>query len=232
MSNFSGRGGRKLLTLMLSVGALLASMLTMGASPAAAYGTCSVQLPSKLTVDAPFKRFVGRLAPDCYESGTDYAAWDVEHDYYGPDDIFIFDSGETSSDWAFYDWGNLGSYTIRPSGAWDYDYNDVSQNTVTTSVRLGSRLSMTSSRSGRYVTLRATATRYKPSASGFRAWGGRPVSVYTRTSSTAPWKYLRTRTTDKYGKIATRIDQRYVRDYQARLGNTAAVWGKTASTRR
>ncbi len=211
-----------------------ASTLSFTASPAAAFpgGSCSIALPARLAVDAPYERFTARLAPDCAASGEDWAAWDVAHTYYGPSSIFFFDTGESSAVWEFYDWEHLGSHVVRPSSAYDADSNELTQNTVATSVRLWSRLYLTSARSGNKVTLRTTATRYTPSAEGFRAWSGTQVPLYSRTCSTCAWKYFRMLRTNSNGQAWTTFTQAGARDYQARTADINTTWGRVVSTRR
>ncbi len=223
----------KLFTLPLALLIAVASTLLLSATPAQAIpGGCSVVVPSKLTVNAPYKRFTAHLASDCAASGKDYASWDVEHAYYGPDDIFIFDTGQSSAVWTFYDWGHLGKYYVRPSAAYDVDDNDLPQNTATTTVRLGSRLSLTTARQGKLVTLRSTASRYTPSAERFRPWTSTPVRLYYRANTAAAWRYFRTVRTNKSGQIATRFNQTRVRYYQARTADTSNTWGRASFAKR
>src|SRR4051794_33005240 len=176
--------------LVVPVLALFTGLLTFVASPAMAAGSCSVVVPTRLTVDSPYELFTGRLGSDCAASNEDWASWDIRHSYYGPSDSYFMDTGETSDDWGFYDWEHLGTYYIEPSDAYgseydpdwgDYNSVELTQNTLRVSVRLGSRLSLATSRSGKYVTVRSTATRYTPSAEGFRAWRSTPVVLSYRT---------------------------------------------------
>jgi hypothetical protein len=212
--------------------ALLAGFTLLSAVPASASGTCSVNLPSRLTVDAPFERFTGRLASDCAGSDADYASWDIRHAYYGPSDLFIFDSGHTSATWDFYDWDHLGTYYVEPSWASDHDYNELSQNTRKSVVRLGSRLSLTSARSGNYVTLRSTATRYRPSADAFRPWAGKAVGLSYRTCATCAWHYLTSRATNADGTISYRLYAPRARSYRAHTADISTTWGRTTGASR
>ena len=188
--------------------------------------------PSRLTVDSPYELFRGTLRIDCANSGMASAWWDIRHSYYGPSNSLDFDAGQTSATWDFYDWEHLGTYYVEPSMAYDDDYNDLSQNTQTTSVRLGSRLSLSSSRSGNYVTLRSTATRYAITPEAFRPWGGKSVALSYRTCSTCSWHHLASRTTNKYGKISYRFYAPKTSYYQARTAHASTVWGRTSAASR
>ena len=168
------RSIRARLALALS-GAALAALVVVPASPAAADpgGSCSVSVPSKVSVDSRYERIIGKLGSDCSDSGEDWASWDIRHSYYGLTDLFFFDTAETWAVWGFYDWDHLGTYYVEPGSPYDNDSNELSQNSRTVSVRLASRLALSTSRSGKYVTLKTTASRYPPDADAFRAWEGK-----------------------------------------------------------
>ena len=208
----------------------LSGMLNVAAAgPAAAYGTCSVNVPARLTVDAPFKRFTASLASDCDASGADYATWDIRHHYYGPQNLLIFD-GNTTDTWDFYDWGYLGTHYVEPSSSWDHNYNDLAQNTRTVSVRLGSRLYIASSRSGAYVTLHTTLKRYRPSADGFAAWPNHPVRLQFQTCATCAWTTFKTVYPNSYGKAAHRFYSARGKNYRAVAADMSTTWGRTSAT--
>jgi hypothetical protein len=221
----------KLIWWSLTVSLLIASSLSVSAPPAAAFpgGSCSVVLPSRLAVAAPYMRFTATLGSDCDATGKDWTAWDVDHSYYGPSDVLMFDTGVSSSVWDFYDWDHLGGYVLRPSGAYDAGSNALTQNTVNTSVRLWSRLYLTSERSGSTVTLRTAASRYTPSADGFRAWASTQVPVFSRTCSTCAWSYFRMLRTNINGRAWTSFTQSGTREYQARTGDINTTWGRSSA---
>lgn len=223
----------KLVALPVALLIAVASTVVFTSAPAQAIpGGCSVVISTKLTVDAPYKRFPARLAADCAASGEDWAAWDVNHTYYGPDDILFFDSGMTTEVWEFYDWNHLGSYRVYPSDAYDYDSNSLPQNSVALSVRLGSRLTLTTARKGKFVTLRSTATRYTPSADRFRPWAGKPVLLYRRANVNSAWQYFRQVRTNKNGQISTRFQQAAAKYYQARTADANDTWGRMTPAKR
>lgn len=124
------------------------------------------------------------------------------------------------------------NHPVRPSNAYDFDSNDLSQNTVTTSVRLASRLYLTSARSGTKVTLRTTASRYLPSADGFRPWTSIQVPLYSRPCSTCAWKYFKMLKTNTNGQASTSFTQPGARYYQARTADANTTRGRVVSARR
>ena len=139
---------------------LVAGLAVITASPANAYagGSCSISVPSRVAVKAPFQRIPGKLASNCAASGADYAAWDIYHPRYGLSSLFIMD-GTSSDNWDFYDFEHLGVYSVEPDAAWDADFNDLSQNFAKIDVRLNSKYTFSTSRSGNYVTLKSTVYR-------------------------------------------------------------------------
>jgi hypothetical protein len=218
--------------VVVPVLAVLGALLVAPAAPAAAPDSCTLVVPRHLTVDAPFERFTGRLAGDCAASGVKYASWDLRHSYYRPSDVLIFDEGARSDAWNFYDWDDLGRYYAEPSLAWDATYNTLSQNREISWVRLRSRLSMTTARDGRLVTLRSRATRYRPGTDAFRAWPRRAVTFSYRTCSTCAWQYLATRTTGRYGRVSYGVLSPQARYYRARTAAMYTTWGRTSATSR
>lgn len=191
-----------------------------------------MSVPSKVSVDSPYERIIGRLGSDCSDSGEDWASWDIRHSYYGPSDLFFFDTGETSNVWGFYDWDHLGKYYVEPGNAYDYDSNELSQNSRTVSVRLASRLALSTSRSGKYVTLKATARRYSPNADAFRAWKGKPVTLSYKKCSSCGWQILKTRTTNSDGKVSYKVYASKARYWRAQASDSSNTWGRTSATSR
>ena len=220
---------RRALSSALMVLGLVAGLMSFSTSPAAAAGTCSIRMSSKLTVDKPYKQFPAQLATDCDSSGVDYASWDIRHAYYGPDDILIFDSGDTATTWDVYDWDHTGTYYVEPSSAYDADYTDLEQNTLTVSVRFGSRATLATSRSGAYVTLTSKASKYTPSAEGFRPWRAKAVSFSFRTCTSCAWKHLATPKTNKNGVATYRVRAAKARDYRAVTASASTVWRRTSA---
>ena len=215
------------LPLVALIGGLFNVLL---AAPASAYGTCSIVAPTRLTVDKPFKRFVGSLGDDCYEAGVDWASWDIRHAYYGPDDMYFFDSGQATATWDFYDWDHLGTYYIEPDSAYTVDSDTLEQNSLVATVRLGSRATLSATRTGKYVTLRTKATRYTPSAEGFRAWRGRAVAFSYRTCATCSWKHLKTRTTGSTGRVQYRFFSPRAKYFRATTSDISTTWGRASGT--
>ncbi|MEN3123329.1 hypothetical protein [Janibacter sp. LM] len=200
----------------------------MVAAPSQAAYSCSISVPSKVSVTSTYRAITAKFSAGCL-GYTESAWWDIMHPTQGWEGAFNFDGASSDvEDW--YDWSPLGTYTIRPDFAYDYNYNDVHQNTRTMTVRLGSRTAASSSRSGRYVTVRATATRYSPSAGTYRAWSGAKVSLRQKSCSSCSWKWVRSGTTDRYGRVSLKAYASTTRYWQIATVDTSNTWGKASTT--
>lgn len=138
-------------------------------APADAARSCNVTVPSKVWVTSPYKAITAKFSSGCLNY-ADFAVWDVMHPTQGWEDSIYYDGADGRSrqvmDW--YDWSPVGTYTVRADDAWDDNYDYMSQNSPKMTVKLGSRMSVSSSRAGRYVTVKGTATRYKPWNEAYR----------------------------------------------------------------
>lgn len=218
---------RQFLVVALSA-ALLSSALVSLPQAASAAGSCSPVTPSKVWVDRPYLEVPVSLGSNCYYAGVDYASWNVVHRYYGPQDIVIMD-GSDSDTWTFYDWDYLGGYDITPSNCWDADYNDISQGSAFTNVKLGSRVSVKAVRNGNYVTLTATGQRYIPDREGFGAWRGGKVSFESQVRG-GSWGYVKWLYLDASGHASTRVYAPNARYWHAKLNDSSNTWGRTSAT--
>lgn len=185
--------------------------------------TCDVLVRSRVRVNAPVERIPARLAAGCAALGTVYATWNIEHATDGFAEVLVYEQTTTDT-WSLYDDEPTGTYLVLPRGARAGDLDDVPQNSTRSVVRRDSRVALSGSRSGRYVTLEARLTRYVPRADGFRAWRKRTVTVSYRTCPTCSWHRLGSRTTDRTGRTTFRFRATKVREYRVRAAGTARVW--------
>lgn len=185
--------------------------------------TCDVLVSSQVRVNAPVERIPARLAAGCAALDTVYATWNIEHATDGFAEVLVYEQTSTDT-WTLYDDEPTGTYLVLPKGARAGDLDDVPQNSTRSVVRRDSRVALSGSRSGRYVTLEARLTRYVPGADGFRAWRKRAVTVSYRTCPTCAWQRLGARTTDRTGRTTYRFRAAKVRDYRVRAAGTSRVW--------
>jgi hypothetical protein len=194
------------------------------ATSAAAAGSCSVVAPSKIVLDQDYREVTFRLADDCAASGTaDGPSWEVVHPTQGVRD-FLWFYGKTTETWDLYSWSNgPATYTVRPDSAHDGDYNPIAQNTAYISVKLGSRLSGTVTRSNGRMTFNAYARTYSPNLSGWYKRAYAKVSVMHRAPGSATWSWVKAATTNSAGKATVSVVARSGA-YRLMIKETPTVW--------
>ncbi|MEP7036327.1 MAG: hypothetical protein ABI934_12120 [Actinomycetota bacterium] len=213
-------------TLVALMGVLMVP--TAPVASAVVGGSCSIVVSPTVAVDRPYKLISATLGSDCAASGASFDSWDVRHSYYGPSGSFIFDNTGSDTE-AFYDWEHYGTYYVEPSLAFDSDYNDLTQNTVSYVVKSASRVGVSATRLGSYVTVSAWATYYSPAADGFRPWVRARAALQYRACNTCAWTSLRAIYTGSTGKAAYRAYAPKARYYRAISTGTTMVWGKTSA---
>jgi hypothetical protein len=221
-----------LLAATTAVGAVTAQPATAsetgGGTVSASACTTRVILPTAVRIDRPYREVKVTLATSCPD--IEYASTDL----YGPegwDDIFIWDPASNGAVeyWDVYDWQTLGAFKTRDGRAYDSNYDDLPFTEGTTSIRLASRAGIQTSRSGSYVTVRASVQRYSPTYSAYRAWNTK-ARVDEQTST--GWKYLRTLDLGADGVAATKFYSPGAKTYRIRVASTANTWGVTSATSR
>jgi hypothetical protein len=205
---------------------VLATVATVGAvvpaTGAAAVGPCSVVAPTKVVLDAPYEEVVFRLASDCAASDQAYASWEIVHPSQGYAGGVIFESN-TVDYWDLYDFDGPARYTVRPSMAHDSNYDDLTQNTAAISVKLGSRLTATVSRSGGRLTFSAYASTYSPNANGWYRRAGAPLALMHLAPGSSTWSYVKAATTSSTGRATVSVIPGYGQ-YRLMIKETDKVW--------
>jgi hypothetical protein len=215
----------------LVVTAAIMGALALSAAPnasALAGGSCSVAVPTTVSIAKPYTLITAKLGADCAANSIDWAAWDVRHSYYGPSDFFFFDQTSVESI-GFWDWDHFGTYYVEPDVAYDIDSNTLTQNTRSFVVKADSRLGVTATRAGSYVTLNATASYYNGYSDVFKPWNKDKVVLQYRTAGTSTWRYLSTRTTTSNGKASYRVYAPKARYYRAGSTATTTIWGQSSA---
>jgi hypothetical protein len=208
------------LTLASSIGA---------AAPAHAAGTCSLLIPSKVRIATPYQAVTGRLASDCVSSGTVSADWSAYHPTEGLTDYLWFTNEATSEIWDVYDWMiTPARYSWRPTGAHDGNYDDVSQNQPVTDVRVGSGAAISTSRSGSYVTITTSSSRYAYSTSGWVRWGG--ITGTIQYWGVSGWTNMKYAYQSSSGYYTYRFYAPSARSYRVVFPDTSTIWGSVSAS--
>jgi hypothetical protein len=194
---------------------------------AAAAGPCSIVAPTKVVMDQAFTEVPLRLSSNCASSDTEYASWDIVHPSQGPTGIAIFD-GNTTDTWDLYDWDGPARYSVRPSSAWDSNSDDVTQNTAYITVKLGSRLTATTTRSNGLLTFSAYARTYSPNLSDWYKRAGAKVSIMYLAPGSSTWTWVKAGTTSSSGRVTLSVKPKYGQ-YRLLIKETDTVWASYSS---
>jgi hypothetical protein len=217
--------------LVVSVALLGTLILPTAAPPASAAvgGNCSVVVPTTVSITRPYTLMSAKLGSDCAASGMQYAWWQVRHSYYGPSDWLGFDSSHSAITTGFYDWERVGTYYVEPDWAVNTNSDDLMQNSRSYVVKWGSRIAVSTTRAGSYVTVNVAASYYSPVAQAFTPWGKDKVVIQYRTPGSSTWRYMTTKYTASNGKTSYRVYAPKSRYYRAGSYATSAVWGQSSA---
>lgn len=221
---------RRLAAVAVAVGLVVSFAPSASADEAL---TCSIVAPATVAIEAPYTKISARVDAACVRNGFYTANWELVHRFWGPatdvfgDGLYFSFWYATTDSLRFYDTERMGTYDLDPRRA--QGMYDLEQNRPTMVVRLGSRLSLTSSRSGSYVTLNAAARRYSPSYDRFASWQNKPIALQSRTS-TGAWKTFKTVTSNAKGVSTHRYKVSSKRSYRAVTSDQTNSWGRVSNT--
>ena len=205
--------------------------IAVTAVPAQAAYSCGVTVPSKVSVTSTYRAVTAKFSQGCLWY-AEVASWDVIHSTQGGQEYIYYEGVSSSQSMDWYHWNPVGSYTVKPQGAYDHDWDPMTQNTTKMTVKLGARQTISTSRAGGYVTVKGTATRYSPNSypSGFRAWSGTKVTLRQKTCSSCSWKWVKSGTTDRYGRVTLKAYASTARYWQLATADTSTTWGRASSS--
>lgn len=193
-------------------------------------GSCGISVPSKVSVYSPYRSITATFSSGCVINGALSAWWEIVHPTQGYQGAFHYDGTSMTDVQDWYDFSPLGTYKIRPELAYDDNYDDMIQNTRYMTVKLGSRMSASSSRSGNYVYVSGGAARYSPSAGTFRAWPYTKVVLRKKSCSSCSWSYVKSGTTNRYGKVRLSTYSSGTRYWQIATVDSSNTWGRASAT--
>lgn len=198
------------------------------AAPAQAAGSCSISVPSKVSVSSPTRDLTATFSAGCSKYAVD-AWWGVMTPAGEYADMFHFDGARTDTiEW--YDVNRTGTFRVQADEAYDEAHELVPQNSTSMSVRFASRTAVTSARSGSTVSVTATTSRYAWSASAFRPWAGAKATLESRKCSTCAWTPVKTGTTSTKGVVTLTAYASTARSWRVVTADTPSTWGKVSST--
>lgn len=220
------------------VAALLATLISVGlvsiASPAQAAGTCSLIVPTRVSVGSPYQAVAARLWANCAANNYDWAAWEAYHPTTGYEGSVIFETPQTTDYWDLYaTYVPLGRYQWHPAGAYagpDGGYESLYQYTYYTDVRLASWGKVTAARSGTKVTLQSTIYRYYSNTYDPRyiRWAGARGQIQYWNGTA--WQGLKEVYSNSYGVYTWSYYTGTYRAYRLVTYSTSQIWNHTSAT--
>jgi hypothetical protein len=208
--------------------AAVAALGVVVPTSASAAGACSIVAPTKVVMDQSYEAVPLRLASNCSSSGTAYASWYIYHPTEGLTGVAIFD-GNSRDTWDLYDGEGPARYQVRASSAHDHNYDDVTQNTAYISVKLGSRLTATTSRTSGRLTFSAYARTYSPNMDGWYKRAGAKVAMFYQAPGSSSWSYVKSATTSSSGRVSLSVAPKYG-SYRLMIKETDRVWASYSAT--
>lgn len=217
----------------LAVAALVGASTLPTAAPSVAAGSCTITTPSKVTINREYREYPVSFAGACVNKGG-MGSWQAVHPTKGSQEWFYVSGGSSTNGarqtFDVYDWMlPVGTYKVRPDYAYDSKFNELTQNTRTMTVKLGSRNVLTSSRSGSKVTLSSKVSTYNTTYNQFRNRGGATVKFYVKNAN-GTWSYKGTAKSGSTGVARLTVTSSTKRIYKAVTSAGSTYWGATSAT--
>lgn len=218
-------------TTALTAAALAAGLAGTFTSPSqAATGTCYIDLPPRVYVDAPKEWVRAHFSPSC-EAQNARAKWDAKDPAGYTKDYWRYDSDGSSvrRSMSFEDGQRLGRWKASASYALNQaDGSKLDQDYDFTNIRLRSLLSIsgTSYDPGTKVQIRGVAKRYSPAVNTYRPWAGVTVRLYVRADPSSPWSYKGSAKAVADGSVTFNTSAPDGYDFQLRTMSSSNTWGK------
>jgi len=223
---------RKIAYLFMAVALLGAWAVPAASSASADTAQCSIAVPN-VAITKPYTLIRATLGTNCTGNGVTQADWGNRHSYYGPSLSFLFNNTNIASVGFYaeaYYLDHIGTYLVEPSYAYDANYNSFTQNTTSYAVRDGSALSLSVTRSGSAVTLRAYNSYWSANGGAYWPWRGHGVSFQYKRCATCSWSGLKNVGTNSNGVAATLTYSASRLYFRAFAGGTETQWSATSST--
>lgn len=216
---------KPLIAVAVAITTFAALLTTAAPSPAA--NSCSIIVPAKVVIASGSTVITAHPAQDCTLSDMVDASWAVSPSNFG--DQFLFTAASFSSSYTFLSSGDrVGVVRADPTGASSATgaTNDLTQNTVTYSVKYATWAYVASSRAGSVVHVNGLIHQW--SSHNLSAPSGRRVYLQRYHGG---WQSMVSQATNSAGRISFAFIQRAVVQYRLVVLETGVEWsGASGST--
>lgn len=206
--------------------ALAVACVAVPSTAHAATGACTLTVPSQVTIARPTTYITPKISGGCALPGGE-GAWNR----YSPSGTLLdsYDSVEPDlQTWIVNDTDQLGPSTWRPALAYGPSGN-LTQNSPTSELRLGSAETIAATRSGTQVRLTGTVSYYSPSKHAFVRWAGAKTVVQYFDKSTNTWHNLKELISTSSGTVSWSLSTSVVRSYRLANYSTPSVWSAASA---
>ena len=194
---------------------------------------CALHVPTKVVVDAPDDESLMWLTSGC--STADVALWDFEHSrgwdayelHFVPSD---FAEGHIAKTVAWHPTDPMGRWNLIPLGAETADGTPLDQNSAVTTVKYGSRLITTVTRSGSKLTWGVTATQWSGRAQKDVPRPKTSVGLFHQAPGSKTWTYVKSVTTSSSGAATVTLAAPKAGSYRLKAAETPTVWASYSKT--
>ncbi|MGY2128474.1 hypothetical protein [Blastococcus sp. SYSU DS0617] len=220
---------------------VLPAVLAVGAAvvaptPAHAAAQCGLIVPSKVVVDAEEVEADMRLTLGCYRNEASYAYWDYRHKSSGTSAAVQFTPEELAEgeDVVFVgtwpDDAPMGRWQLKATGAARADLTRLVQNDAYTTVKYGSKLATSVSRTRTKLTWVATATQWSGRSHKDVARAGVRVGVFHQPTSRSAWTFVKSVRTSRAGTATVSVASPKAGNYRLVVAETPTVWAAYSRT--
>lgn len=200
-SSLTKASAARIVGMLSAVGMIFATIVVL-APVGAAQAACrtTIGLPAKIAVTRPYQEIKVPLHTSCTT-----ISW-ADADLYGPSgyDTFLDWDPASNGKLAYldvygsaYDVTTAGAYHTRNAIAYDRDYNRLPISDAVTTIKLGSRVGLSATRSNGYANIRFSTWRYYTRYERFQTGGGEQVSVTHLKNG--QWAWISSPTSDRTG---------------------------------
>ncbi len=220
------------LPAVLAIGAAVVAPTSAQAAPA----QCGLIVPSKVVIDAQEVEADMWLTLGCYRNEAAFANWDYLHKGSGmsaavdftPEDIAAGEDTVFVGSWP--DDAPMGRWQLKWVDAERADGSTLTQNDAYTTVKYGSELATTVTRTRTTLTWVATATQWSGRSHKDVVRAGVRVGVFHQAPGASRWTYVKAVTTSRTGKAAVSVASPKAGNYRLVVAETPTVWAAYSRT--
>ncbi|MFF0265125.1 hypothetical protein [Kribbella sp. NPDC004536] len=197
------------------------------AAPQQTTATCSLVVPSRLSIGATNNNFVAKLGSNC-PATINTAVWKSTPaaTTYPEGRLQFLNHAREVSFTVLGEVPPIGTVAWKPAGgATDFNGVKVADLASATSVsRCASVAALTGGRKGSRTALLTTVSYWRPNSSRYVRWANKQVLIQYQDIGSTTWKGLAYVTTDSVGQVTYNYSPNRTRRYRVYVAGTSSIW--------